>query len=188
VSAYTGARVGELTQLRGSTWGDLAWPRPPPAAILRPHALFDMLLDCPRLTSGRRFPESRKRLKDARTLTMACPPIVRSLVIAEDARLAAQMSCALAEPGHYLPVVEGPRLLQPDPTAELVRRNNTAGRVRPQSIFMTGASDKAYDALTARFAGPLRALIRRISTAEEIESTAEEIPRLADPTRFKGPR
>jgi hypothetical protein len=130
--------------------------------------------------SGRRFPESRKRLKDARILTMACPPIVRSLVIAEDARLAAQMSCALAEPGHYLPVVEGPRLLQPDPTAELVRRNNAAGRVRPQSIFMTGVSDKAYDALTARFTGPLRALIRRISTSEEIE-------RLGNPAWFKGP-
>jgi hypothetical protein len=45
---------------------------------------------------------------------------------------------------------------------------------------MTGVSDKPYDGLTARFAGPLRALIRRISTAEQIE-------RLANPAWFKGP-
>ncbi len=113
-------------------------------------------------------------------MTMACPPIGRTLVIAEDAQLAAQISCALAVPGHYLPVVEGPRFLHPDPAAELVRRNNAAGRVRPESIFMTGLSDKAFDALTARFAGPLQPLIRRISTAEEIE-------RLGDPARFKKP-
>jgi hypothetical protein len=113
-------------------------------------------------------------------MTMSCPPIVKKLVIAEDPQLAAQISCALALPGHYLPVVEGPRFLPPDPTAEVVRRNNAAGRVRPELIFMTGLSDKVFDALTARFAGPLKAAIRRISTAEEIE-------RLGDPERFKRP-
>src|SRR3981189_1850246 len=113
-------------------------------------------------------------------MTMACPPIVRSLVIAEDPRLAAQISCVLAVPGQYLPVVEAPRLLHPDPSAELARRNNAAGRVRPHSIFMTGVSDTPYDALAGRLAGPLKALIRRISTSEEIE-------RLANLARFKGP-
>src|SRR5215471_11773342 len=37
-------------------------------------------------------------------------------------------------------VVEGPRFLPPDPTVELVRRNNAAARVRPESIFITGLS------------------------------------------------
>ena len=111
---------------------------------------------------------------------MACPPIVRSLVIAEDARLAAQMSCALTVPGHYLPVVEGPRLLHPDPGAELVRRNNAAAKVQPDSIFMTGLSDQPYEALMARFASHLKERARRISMAEEIDL-------LADPARFKGP-
>ena len=45
---------------------------------------------------------------------------------------------------------------------------------------MAGLSDNAFDALTARFAGPLRALIRRISSAEEIEP-------LGDPERFRKP-
>ena len=113
-------------------------------------------------------------------MNIACPPIAGTLVIAEDPELAAQISCAVAAPSHYLPVVEGPRFLPPDPTAELVRRNNAAGRMQPKTILMAGLSDNAFDALTARFAVPLKPLIRRISTADEIE-------RLGDPERFKKP-
>jgi hypothetical protein len=40
---------------------------------------------------------------------MNCPPIAGSLVIVKDQRLAAQISCALAVPGFYLSVIEGPR-------------------------------------------------------------------------------
>ena len=111
---------------------------------------------------------------------MACPPISETLVIAEDSVLAVQISCLLAAPGHYLPVVESPRFLPPDPVVELVRRNNAAGRVRPKAIFMIGLSDKAFESLTARLADPLKPLIRRISTTEQIE-------RLADPGRFRMP-
>ena len=113
-------------------------------------------------------------------MTISCPPLVKKLVIAEDPHLAAQISCALALPGHYLPVVEGPRFLHTDPAAELVRRHNAAGRVRPELIFMTGLSDKAFDALTAGFVPRLKPAIRRVSTAEEIE-------RLGDPERFNKP-
>jgi hypothetical protein len=56
----------------------------------------------------------------AAAMTMSCPPLVRKLVIAEDPQLAAQISCALAIPGHYLPVIEGPRFLPP---------------IRPWSLF-----------------------------------------------------
>jgi hypothetical protein len=111
-------------------------------------------------------------------MTMACPPIVRSVVIAEDARLAAQISCALAVSGHYLPVIEGPRLLHPDPIAELVRRNNAAGRVRPDSIFLAALSHRSYEVLMARFTDRLKARARRISTVEEIEP-------FADPARLE---
>jgi hypothetical protein len=45
---------------------------------------------------------------------------------------------------------------------------------------MTGLSDKAFDALTARLASPLKPLIRRVSTMEEIN-------RLGNPARFKKP-
>jgi hypothetical protein len=55
-------------------------------------------------------------------MTMACCPIARTLVIAEGAWLAAQISCALALPGYYLPEWSKRRaFFPPDPTAELVR-------------------------------------------------------------------
>ena len=49
-----------------------------------------------------------------------------------------------------------------------------------RAIFMTGLSDKAFDALTARLASPLKPLIRRISTMEEID-------RVSNPARLKKP-
>jgi hypothetical protein len=60
-------------------------------------------------------------------MTIACSPIARTLVIAEDARLAAQISYALALPGHYLPVVEGPRFFP-----RTRPPSSCAGTMRPQ--------------------------------------------------------
>lgn len=77
---------------------------------------------------------------DASGMTVNCPPIAGSLVIAEDARLAAQISCALAVPRRYLPVIEGPRLLPPDPVAKLVRRNNAVARVRPERLVLLASA------------------------------------------------
>ena len=98
-------------------------------------------------------------------------------------KLAAQISCALALPGHYLHKLSRSTLfLPPDPTAELVRRNNAAGRVRPETnVFMTGLSDIAFDALTARFAGPLKPLIgafrqRRKSSGSAIRHGSKSPP------------
>ena len=90
-------------------------------------------------------------------------------------------------------VVEGPRFLPPDPTAELVRRNNAAARVRPESIFMTGLSDKAFDTLTARLVSPaqttrvsqlipFRQLGRNIALLSLIDIVA-----LSTPLHWSGP-
>jgi hypothetical protein len=99
---------------------------------------------------------------------MKCPPISRSLVIADDARLAAQMSCALARPGYYLPIIEGPRMSRTDHEAEVVRRNNAASRAKPDAIFLTGLSDDSINALKVRFASRLQSKIRHIATSEDV--------------------
>lgn len=101
---------------------------------------------------------------------MKCPPISKSIVITDDSRLAALMSCALARPGCYLPIVEGPRMTRMDHDAEVVRRNNAAARIKPDAIFLTGLSDDSYGALTARFSGRLQSKIRRIEKSEDINS------------------
>jgi hypothetical protein len=100
---------------------------------------------------------------------MKCPPISQSLVIADDAQLAAKISCALARPGIYLPVIEGPRMQRSDHDIEVVRRNNAAARVKPNSIFLTGLPDNSVEALIKRFTGGLQSKLQRLSTPEDIE-------------------
>jgi hypothetical protein len=101
-------------------------------------------------------------------MPIKCPLMSRNLVIADDARLAAQLSCALSEPGHYLPVIEGPRMSRDDSDAEIARRNNAASRVKPEAIFLAGLPDDTAAALTARFTPRHRSRLRRIITSEGI--------------------
>jgi hypothetical protein len=78
---------------------------------------------------------------------MKCPPISEIFIFANDAKLAAQLSCALARPGVYLPVCDGPRLQRPDRDAEIIRRNNAAARARTNTAYMAGVSDESFEAM-----------------------------------------
>jgi len=89
-------------------------------------------------------------------MSIKCPLMSRNLVIADDARLAAQLSCALSETGRYLPVIEGPRMSRADSDAKIARRNNAASRVKPEAIFLAGLPDDTAAAVTARFTPRLR--------------------------------
>jgi hypothetical protein len=101
---------------------------------------------------------------------MKCPPLLQTLVIADDPHLAAKISCALAKAGHYLPVMEGPRMQRQDRDIEVVRKNNGAARLHPTSIFLTGLQDDAFQALTTRFTGRLKSKIQRVSNEGDIEA------------------
>ena len=79
---------------------------------------------------------------------MNCPPIADRIIFADDAKLAARLSCALAAPGVYLPVCDGPRLQRPDRESEVIRRHNAMGRARANVAFMAGLSDDAFNALS----------------------------------------
>src|SRR5262249_55850722 len=79
-------------------------------------------------------------------MTMACSPIARTPVIAEDARLAAQISCALALPGPYLPVVEGPALSSPGPDRG-ARAPEQCGRKSEAEVDL---NDRAFEQCVRR--------------------------------------
>jgi hypothetical protein len=100
---------------------------------------------------------------------MHCPILLPTLVIADDAKLAARVSCVLAKPGAYVPVIDGPRLTRPDREAEVIRRNNAAGRVKPSEIILAGLAEASFDALNRGLAPRLRAMCRRISTPDEAD-------------------
>ena len=79
---------------------------------------------------------------------MTCPPISDRFIFADDAKLAAQLSCALSQPGFYLPVCDGPRMQRPDRELEVLRRHNAVGRARANIAYMAGLSNSAFNALS----------------------------------------
>jgi hypothetical protein len=99
---------------------------------------------------------------------MKCPPLSTHLVIADDPRLAAQASCALAVPGAYLPVIDGPRMERSDVPAEVARRNNAAARAKAAHIIAAGLSDDSFTALATGFRPKLLPKMQRIYAASEL--------------------
>ena len=111
-----------------------------------------------------------------------CPLLLQKLVIADDARLAAQVSCALARPGTYLPVIDGPRLTRQDREAEVVRRNNAAARTNAKSIIFTGLPQESSQALLTHLPAKL---ITHVSTRDDANSLLHErSPPKRDPLRW----
>lgn len=117
--------------------------------------------------------ELPSRLQFCMTIAMKCPQLLPSLVIADDARLAAQVSCVLARPRTYLPVVDGPRLTRLDHEAEVIRRNNAAARVKPSSIVFAGLTDDAGKALLGRLPSKLVTHISQPSGIQALPQPAD---------------
>jgi hypothetical protein len=99
-----------------------------------------------------------------------CPLLSKTFVIADDARLAAQASCLFGQAGTYLPVIDGPRMMRPDRHAEVIRRNNAAGRAKPDRIILAGISDEAHDAMMLGFTAGLRGRMRRITGEADLQT------------------
>jgi len=109
---------------------------------------------------------------------MKCPPLLPSLIIADDARLAAQVSCVLARPRTYLPVIDGPRMTRPDHDAETLRRNNAAARVKPSTIVFAGLDNDASAALLGHLPSKL---VTHVSHPNDIELLPKAKARLKGP-------
>jgi hypothetical protein len=102
-------------------------------------------------------------------MTTRCPIIVPTLVIADDARLAAQISCLFASPGAYLPVMEGPKLRDSELARDVVRRNDAAARAKPGVILLAGVSDASYEAISSHFAPVLKARLERVKNLSDVD-------------------
>jgi hypothetical protein len=50
---------------------------------------------------------------------MDCTLMAKTVIVSDDARLAAQLSSLLMTPGTYLPVLDGPRLGRPTDSLKL---------------------------------------------------------------------
>ena len=78
---------------------------------------------------------------------MDVPKISDIIIFADDAKLAARLSCAFARRGVYLPVCDGPRIQRPDRQAEIVRRHNAAARAKAKTACLAGLSNESADLL-----------------------------------------
>src|SRR5262249_40142665 len=102
-------------------------------------------------------------------MTTRCPTILPVLVIADDARLAAQISCRFATPGAYLPVLGGPAVDGSDQSKDVVRKNDAALRAKPSVILLAGLADGRCEAIGAQFAPVLRARFERIKALSDLD-------------------
>ena len=78
---------------------------------------------------------------------MKCPQISDNFIFADDAKLAAQLSCVMSQSGVYTPVCDGPRMQRPDREIEILRRHNAAVRARANTVYIAGLPNNALDAL-----------------------------------------
>lgn len=102
--------------------------------------------------------------------TLACPTLSKTAIVSDDPYLAAQLSCAFAEPRTYLPVFDGPRMSRPDFAIEVIRRNNALARLQPSRILLGGLSPDAQRALIARLPGGLTTIVTNAESASPVAS------------------
>lgn len=79
--------------------------------------------------------------------TMKCPPILPLAVVTDSAELAARLSCILNRPGHYLPILDGPRMARQDNRGEAIRRNNAITRAGVKKIALADLSSEQETAM-----------------------------------------
>ncbi|WEX76855.1 hypothetical protein PYH37_005205 [Sinorhizobium numidicum] len=106
---------------------------------------------------------------------MKTPAISKLLIVADDAKLAAQASCRFSSSGQYLPIVDGPRMSRPDWPDEVLRRSNVAARIRPEQILFAGVSDTGCEAMCSQLP---RSRIERVSTSSDLPPFSSNRPPL----------
>jgi len=82
-------------------------------------------------------------------VSLVCPKLHRTAILTDEPVSAAALSCALAEKGTYLAVIDGPRMSRPDARSEVVRRNNALARLQVENTIIIGLSDDAAAAMAA---------------------------------------
>jgi len=91
--------------------------------------------------------------------TVSCPRMSKTAIVSDDPYLAARLSCTLAEPRIYLPLLDGPRMTRPDRETEAIRRNNALARLQPSKVLLAGLSLDAELAMTAKLPDRLTTVV-----------------------------
>jgi hypothetical protein len=119
-------------------------------------------------------PMPQRRLDSMRfPMSVSCPEISDVAIIADDARLAAQLSCLFAEPRKYLPILEQPRLTRADRDNEVIRCTNALARSKAKHFIFAALGDITTAALSVAVPAQKTIHVR----------TAADIPTIPLPVR-----
>jgi hypothetical protein len=80
---------------------------------------------------------------------LTVPAFEPTVLVTDDAALAARVSSLFARPGRYLPVMDGPRMTRHDATNEVARRSYAIARTNPRQVIMGGMTPEAAQAMRA---------------------------------------
>lgn len=103
---------------------------------------------------------------------MDCPKLLRTLVVGDDPRLLAQVSCLLARRRHYLPVIDGPRMTRPDYLSEVTTRGNAAAGMKAETVLFVGLSDETCSLFSRQVPASLSRRIASVGEAEKLRGLA----------------
>jgi|SRR5215207_7817156 len=99
-------------------------------------------------------------------MVIRAPVVHKTVLISDDARLAALVSCAAARRRTYFAVLEGPRLTRPDHRVEVTRRTNVLARMNARRVLLGGLSDEATERLHEALPKGFAAVVPTATEAE----------------------
>ena len=108
-------------------------------------------------------------------MAIKVPNINDAMIIADQAMLAARLSCILARNRSYLPVIDGPRMTRDDREIEITRRSNAVIRAGARRVVLAGLGIDAVHVLQGSLSQQAHVTVIEES---ELDQLAEDAPLL----------
>lgn len=108
---------------------------------------------------------------------MDCPKLLRILVMGDNPRLLAQVSCLLAKKGCYLPVVDGPRMTRQDYQAEVSIRGNAAVSMNAKTILFVGLPEETCSLFSRLIPASVSRRIASVEDTRELSGLVRPLKR-----------
>ncbi len=109
-------------------------------------------------------------------MTLRCPTLSRTAIVTDDEFLAARLSCAFAQRGVYLPVLDGPRMTRPDHRAETTHRRNALARMKTKRLLVGGLPADAQAAMLAGLPDGFARIVEDADIGHSIAGPAVRTP------------
>lgn len=78
---------------------------------------------------------------------LVAPSFEHTILVTDDALLAARISSLFRRPRYYFPVMDGPRMTRSDAGNEVIRRRNAMAMARPRRVLLGGIPPQACAAM-----------------------------------------